>query len=140
MTLYAQGFFAVEPGMVIIISTLAGMTAGTGQILAGSRVVDIFAYGMGENAVFPVTLTAYLVDRRLGHGRVVGAVGRMAVITGICHYMTEFCRIMAFKSCSMTLATDMTLLALKQSGIVTGMRGMAGHAAVVFIAHKVIVG
>ena len=71
MTLDAQGLFAVESGMVLVISALAGMTARAGQILTGSRIKDIFSYGMSKNTVFPMALTAYLVDRCLYHGRMV---------------------------------------------------------------------
>ena len=138
MTLDTQGLFTVEPGMIVVLGALAGMTTRAGHRLSGSRVVDIFTDGMGEYTVFPMTFFADCIDRGLGHGRMVRAVGRMAVVAGICHLMAEFCRFMALESRCMALAADVTFLPFEQPIIIAGVRGMAGHTAVFFVTNQVI--
>lgn len=140
MTLDTQGFFAVEPGMVVVIGALAGMTARAGQILTGSRVKDIFSYGMSKNTVFPMTFTAYLVDGCLDHGRMVGAMRRVAIIAGICHLVAVLCCIIAFKGRPMTFAADVTFLPFEQPAVIAGVWRMAGHAAVIFVTNQVVMG
>ena len=140
MTLDTQGLFTVEPGMIVVLGALAGMTTCAGHHLSGSRVEDIFADGMGEYTVFPMTFFADCIDRGLGHGRMVRTVGRMAVVAGICHLVVEFCRFMALESRFMALAAEVALLPLEQPIIIAGVRGMAGHTAVFFVANQVIMG
>ena len=140
MTLDTQGLFAAESGMVVVVGTLAGMTARTGQHLSGSWVEDIFADGMGENTVFPMTFTTYFINGSLGHGRMVGTMRSMAVVAGVCHLVAEFCRFVALESCFVALAADVPFLPLEQPIIIAGVRGMAGHTAVFFVANQVIMG
>ena len=71
MTLDTQGLFAVIPGMVVVVGAFGGMTARAGHHLSGSRIKDFFADGMSEYTVFPMTFAADLIDRGLGHGRMV---------------------------------------------------------------------
>ena len=140
MTLDTQGLFAVKPGMVIVVGALAGMTACAGHHLAGSRVKDFFADGMRERPVSFMASAADCIDGGLGHGRMVGAVGRMAVVAGICPLVAEFCCLVPFESRFVTFAADMAFFSLEQPFIITGMRGMAGRAAVITIPNQMIVG
>ena len=87
-----------------------------------------------------MTFFTYFINGSPGHGRMVGTVGRMAVVAGVCHLVAEFCRFVAFESCFVALAADVTFLTLEQPIIITGVRRMAGYAAVIFIANKVIMG
>ena len=64
----------------------------------------------------------------------------MAVIAGVSELVAVFCSIMPFECCLMALAADMALFALQQPVIITGMRGMAGYAAIILIADQVVVG
>ena len=62
MTLNTQGLFAIKPGKIVMVGALDGMTACTGHHLAGSRIKDIFADGMGEYTVFPMASAADGID------------------------------------------------------------------------------
>ena len=140
MTLDTQGLFTVEPGMIVVLGALAGMTTRTGHHLSGARVEDIFTYGMGEYTVFPMTFFADCIDRGLGHGRMVRAVGRMAVVAGICHLMAEFSRLVPLESRFVTCAANVTLLSFEQPTIIAGVRRMAGYTAVILVTNQVIMG
>ena len=138
MALNTQGHFAVEPGMVWVITTLGGMTAYTGHHLSGSRVEDIFTNGVGEYAVLPMALTADVINLVLEHGRVVGTVRCVAVVTGISFLVTEFCLIPPLECGLMAFAANVAFLALEQSGVIAGMGRMTGHAGIIFISYKVV--
>ena len=140
VTLGTQGFFTVKPCMVRIVGTLAGMTARTGHHLTGSGVKDVFSDWMGKNTMFLVTFAAHIINGCFGHGRMVRAVGRMAIVAGICHLVLVFCRFVPLESRFVTLAADVTFLALEQPFIIAGVRGMTGHAAVIFVTDQVIMG
>jgi hypothetical protein len=140
VTLDTKGLFAIEPGMVVVIGAFAGMATRTGHHLAGARIEYFFAYGVIEKTMFPMTFTAYRIDRGFGHCRMIGTVWRMAVVAGICQLVAIFCSIVPFESCFVALAADMTLLAFQQPLIIAGVRGMTGHASVIFVADKMIVG
>ena len=71
--------------MVIVVGAFAGMTANAGHHLAGSRVENIFADGMGERRVLLMTFGTDRINGSLGHSRMIRAVRRMAVVAGICH-------------------------------------------------------
>jgi len=126
--------------MVIVVGALAGMTARTGQYLTGSGVKDVFSDWMGKNTMFLMTSAADFINGGLGHGRIVRAVGRMAIVAGICHLVLVFCRLVPLESRFVTLSADVTFLSLEQPVIIAGMRGMTGHAAVIFVTDQVIMG
>ena len=90
MTLDAKGFFAAEPCMVTVVRSFARMTANTGQNLTCSWIEDIFANGMGELRMFLMAFSTNSINLLLYHSRVVGAMWRMAVVTGISPRMAEF--------------------------------------------------
>lgn len=138
MTLDAQGFFTVKPGMVLVVSAFAGMTARTCHHLAGSRIEDVFTNWMSKHTVLPVAFAAYIVNRCLRHGRMVRSVRRMAIVAGIGHLVFEIRRFMPFECRFMTCPTDMALLALEQAAVVAGMRCMTGNTAVRFVADQMI--
>lgn len=139
MALNAQGLFTIESSMVIEICALAGMAAGAGHHLACPRIENFFPDWMSKNAVFAMAFAAYLVNWGFSHGRMVGAVRRMAVIAGIGHLMLEFCRIIPFKGSGVTLAAYMTFFPLEQPFIVAGMRRVTSHTTVIFITYEVVV-
>lgn len=90
MTLSTQVPRAAESRVERVIGALAGVTARAGHHLTGSRIKDPFANGMGEDPVLSVASTADLIDGCLGHGRMIGAVGRMAVVAGPGQLVLEF--------------------------------------------------
>ena len=90
MALDTQSLFAVKPGMIVMVGTLAGMTTGAGQHLSCSRIKDVFTDRMSEHTVFSMAPTADFVYRGLYHGRMVGTMGSMAVIAGIRFLMAVF--------------------------------------------------
>jgi len=90
MALNAQGLLTIEPCMVIEICALTGMAAGTGHHLARPGIENVLSDWMSKNAVFAVAFAADLVNWGFSHGRMIGAVRRMTVITGVCHLMLEF--------------------------------------------------
>ena len=139
MALNAQGLLTIESCMVIEIRALAGMAAGTGHHLACPGIENVLADRMIKKAVFAMAFAAYLVDWGFSHGWMIGAVRCMTVITGVGHLMLEFCSVIPFKGCCVTLAAYMTFFSLEQPVIVAGMRRMAGHTTIIFIAYEVIV-
>jgi len=76
--------------MELEVGAFGGMTARAGHHLAGSWIEDIFADGMGENAMFSMTFATDIIDGSLGHGRMVRAMRSMAVVAGIRVLMGEF--------------------------------------------------
>jgi hypothetical protein len=140
MALDTQGFFTLEPGMVIIVSAFAGMTTRAGQHLAGAWVKYAFADGMGKRTMQTMAIIADIIDRSFEHCRVVGTMGRMTVVAGVCLLMFVFCCIISFQGCVVARTTDITFFPLEKSLIITGMRGMAGNTAVIFETNQVIVG
>ena len=85
MTLNTKLFLAFEPGVILKISSLAGVTAAAGQCLTGSRIEDILTDRMREDSMPFMTFTTDVINRRSEHGRMVGTMGRMAIIAGIGH-------------------------------------------------------
>ena len=77
--------------MVFEVGALAGMTARTCHHLAGSRVKDFFTDGMGECGVRLMAVGADFIDGSLAHGRMVGAMGGMTVVAGVCFLVLELC-------------------------------------------------
>ena len=138
MALDTQRFFAIKPGMIIVFGALAGMAARAGHHLPGSRVEDILADRMSKLGVFRMAFTADLVHRSLGHGGVVRTVRCMAVVTGVGHHMTVFCRLVTLESGFVASPTDVTLLALEQPLIISGMWRMTGHTPVFSVSHQVV--
>ena len=140
MALNAKSFLALEPGMIVEISPLAGVTTAAGQGLTGPRIEDIFTDGMGENPVPFMTLTADFIDRPLEHRRVVRTMGGMAIVAGIGHRMFVFFFLVALKGGRVALPAGVPFLPFQQPLIITGVRRMAGHAAIFLIANQVVVG
>lgn len=140
MALNAQVPLAAEPGMVLEFGPLAGVTTDAGHCLAGSGIENIFPDRMGENSVLPMAFAADFVDGRLGHRRMVGAVGRMAVVAGTGPLVLEFGGIVPLESRLMAITANVALFPLEQPRVITGVRRMAGHAAIVAVPHQVIVG
>jgi hypothetical protein len=142
VTLDTQVSLAVKPGMFRIVAAFGGVTGLAGHHLAGSRIEDIFADGMGEPCAveFLMALSADIDDGSLHHGRVIGSVGRMAVVAGIGQLMLELCLFAPLEGPGMTRAANMNLLPFEQPLIIAGMRRMAGHAAVVAVPNQMIVG
>jgi len=126
--------------MVVMIRTLTRMAARAGHHLTGSRVEDIFTYGMGKYTMFPMTFATDSIDRRLDHGRMIRAMGGMAVIAGICHLVAVFSLIVSPECCFMTFVADVALLTLEQPIIISCVWSMTGHAAIVFITDQVVMG
>lgn len=71
MTLDTQRLLAIEPGMIIMVSAFAGMATRAGHHLPGTGVKNIFANGVGKLTVLSMTFAADIIDRGLGHSRVV---------------------------------------------------------------------
>lgn len=139
MTLHTNVARAAELEMEGMLGALAGMTAGTGHHLAGSRIENRFADRMRELRVRCMATGAYRIDGSLGHDRMVGAMRRMAVAAGAGQLVLEAGRVMPPEGRFMAGPADMALLPLEQPLVITGMWGMAGHTAVVAIAHQVVV-
>ena len=139
MALDTKGLFTIQPSVIGVVGTLGSMTTRTSHHLAGTRVEDFIADGMGEHPMLPMAFAAHVIDRRLGHGRVVGTVGCMAVVAGRRPLVAVFCLVVPPESLFVTLAADMAFLPLEQTLVVAGMRGMAGGAAVIFEPNQMIV-
>jgi len=113
MTLDTQRLFAVEPGMIIVVGTLGSMTAGTRHHLPGSRIKHIFTDRMGEGKMLSMATGAHIVNRCLEHGRMIGTVRRMAIITRISHLVFECGNLMFLESRFVALAAVMAILAFE---------------------------
>lgn len=138
MTLHTKRFSATEPGVIVIICPLGRMTAAAGHHLAGARIKNILADRMTEGGVFAVTFGAGGIDRSFEHGRMVGAVRRMAIVAGIGLLMTELRRLIALEGRFMAGAADMALLPLQQPGVIAGMGGMTSHTAIITVTNQMI--
>jgi len=122
MTLNTQCLLAVQPGKILVIRALDGVTTDAGHHLAGPRVENFVTDGMGEHPVLPMAFAADLVDGCLGHCRMVGAMGRMAIVAGVGPLVAVFRRVVPLECLFVALTANVNFLPFEQSPIVTGMR------------------
>lgn len=64
----------------------------------------------------------------------------VAVVTGICKLVFEFCRIIPLESRFVALSAYVAFLALEKPLIIAGMWRMASRAAIVTVTNKMIMG
>lgn len=138
MTLHAQRSLAAQARMVLIVGPLGGMAAPAGHHLSGAWIEYAFTGRMTEGGMMSMTFSAHGIDLALEHGRMVGAVGRMAVVAGFCFLVLECSRFTALEGRFMAGTADMALPALEQTPVIPGVRRMAGHATVLLITHQMI--
>jgi hypothetical protein len=107
--------------------------------LESSGIEHFLADGMGKLRVLRMTGGADRIDRSLGHIRIIGAMGHMAVGAGICRLVFVLACIVPLESIQVTGAANEALPPLEQPLVIAGMGGVAGSAAIFPESHQMVV-
>lgn len=131
MTLNTKGLLAVADQLSLEISAVGVVTTDTGHILTVTGVYNLITHRVAEFPLRFMALTAYYVAVSLQQRLFITAVHRMALVTSIIKARMNMCFIfIPCKGVFMTTAADLPFFCFQQTGIITGMGGMAMYAAV----------
>lgn len=139
MTLDTQLLARIILQIVLETRAMRIMTTDTGDRLACSRIPDLVADRMGKGPLALMTSGTGIIAAFLQHGELVRSMHGVAVAADNIVRMSELGIGHHLQGPWMAGPTDLTLVALKQAGIIAGMGSMTVGAGVAGTACQVAV-